>query len=102
MRGRRSGKLRRTALIYGRDGDNYVIVASKGGSDQHPSWYRNIMETPIVDVQVSNERFQARARTASAAEKKRLWPVMVEVWPAYEEYQARTSRDIPLVILERL
>lgn len=102
MRGRHSGKLRRTALIYGRDGDNYVVVASKGGSDQHPSWYLNLVKTPTVDVQVAGERFQARACTASAEEKKRLWPTMIEVWPAYNEYQAQTRRDIPVVILERV
>ena len=100
MRGRKSGKLRRTALIYGRDGKNYLIVASKGGAPAHPFWYLNLVANPEVQVQVNAEKFTARARTATPEEKKRLWPVMVGVYPPYAEYQAKTSRDIPVVILE--
>jgi deazaflavin-dependent oxidoreductase (nitroreductase family) len=100
-RGRKSGKLRRTALIYGRDGDRYVIVASKGGFPSHPLWYLNLSETPEVDVQVEGDKFKATARTASPAEKPGLWDVMVSIWPAYNDYQAKTTRDIPVVVLER-
>jgi deazaflavin-dependent oxidoreductase (nitroreductase family) len=99
-RGRRSGKLRRTALIYGRDGDRYLVVASKGGAKKHPNWYLNLTENPGVQVQVGAEQFSARALTASPDEKPRLWRLMVSIWPEYDRYQARTDRDIPVVILE--
>jgi deazaflavin-dependent oxidoreductase (nitroreductase family) len=99
--GRRSGQLRRNALIFGRDGDDYVIVASKGGSDHHPLWYLNLVEEPAVAVQIRAERFEARARTATPEEKARLWPMMAGIWPPYDEYQANTARDIPVVVLER-
>src|ERR671936_3156750 len=100
-RGRRSGRLRRTALIYGRDGDRYLVVASKGGARTHPLWYLNLTANPEVQVQVGAERFTARARTAGPEEKPRLWRLMAEIWPDYEPYQQRTSREIPVVILER-
>ena len=100
-RGRRSGQLRRTALIYGRDGDRYLVVASVGGSARHPAWYLNLTEHPEVEVQVGAERFAATARTAGPEEKPRLWSLMTAIWPAYEDYQRKTTRDIPVVILER-
>jgi deazaflavin-dependent oxidoreductase (nitroreductase family) len=100
-RGRRSGRLRRTALIYGRDGDRYVVVASNGGARNHPHWYLNLTAQPEVQVQVQAERFAARARTADAQERPRLWRMMAEIWPDYERYQKRTGREIPVVILER-
>src|SRR5919199_5345013 len=100
--GRRSGKQHRTMLIYGRDGDRYVVVASKGGAEQHPQWYRNLQENPDVQVQVGAERFSARARTATPEEKPRLWKMMAEIWPAYDQYQTKTSREIPVVILEHV
>jgi deazaflavin-dependent oxidoreductase (nitroreductase family) len=100
-RGRRTGKLRRTALIYGRDGDRYLVVASVGGSARHPAWYLNLLEHPEVQVQVGAERFPARARTAGPEEKPRLWALMTGIWPAYVGYQNKTRRDIPVVILER-
>ena len=100
-KGRRSGEPRSTPLIYGRDGDNYVVVASKGGADEHPGWYLNLQQDPEVDVQVLGDRFHARARRATEAEKPRLWQAAVERWPAYADYQRRTERDIPLVVLER-
>jgi deazaflavin-dependent oxidoreductase (nitroreductase family) len=99
--GRRSGQSRSTPLIYGRDGENYVVVASKGGADQHPGWYLNLMAQPQVEVQVLGDRFTARARTATAEEKPQLWQAAVERWPAYAEYQRNTDRDIPVVVLER-
>lgn len=101
-RGRRSGKLRRTALIYGRDGDRYLVVASRGGAPTHPAWYLNLAEEPEVRVQVGAERFTARARTATPEEKPELWRTMAEIWPAYDEYQTKTTRDIPVVLLERI
>jgi deazaflavin-dependent oxidoreductase (nitroreductase family) len=100
-KGRRSGELRRNSLIFGQDGDRYIVVASKGGHDHHPLWYRNLVEEPSVRVQVGAETFAARARTASPEERSRLWPLMTSVWPAYDEYQAKTTREIPVVILER-
>jgi deazaflavin-dependent oxidoreductase (nitroreductase family) len=99
--GRRSGKPRRTALIYGREGDRYIVVASKGGAEEHPNWYRNLTAHPEVEVQVLGDRFKARARTATAEERPRLWELMAEIWPAYNDYQKKTSRTIPVVILER-
>jgi deazaflavin-dependent oxidoreductase (nitroreductase family) len=100
-RGRRSGKLRRTALIYGRDGDRYLVVASKGGAPGHPLWYLNLTAQPEVQVQVGADRFSARARPAGPEEKPRLWRLMASIWPDYDRYQKRTSREIPVVILER-
>ena len=99
-RGRKSGKLRRTALIYGRDGDNYLIVASNGGATRHPLWYLNLAAEPRVTLQVGAESFTARARTADAAEKPRLWAIMSEIFPTYDAYRRKTRREIPLVILE--
>jgi len=99
--GRRSGKPRRLALIYGQDGDHYVIVASKGGAEKHPEWYLNLLDHPEVQVQVLADRFRAKARTATPEEHKALWPRMAEIWPNYNDYQKKTDRQIPLVILER-
>ena len=100
--GRRSGQTRTTPLIYGRDGDRYLVVASRGGAPKHPSWYENLAAQPLVQVQVMADRFKARARTATAAEKPALWKTMAAIWPPYDEYQARTPREIPVVILERV
>jgi deazaflavin-dependent oxidoreductase (nitroreductase family) len=99
--GRRSGEERTTPLIYGRSGDDYVVVASKGGSDAPPGWYANLEADPEVDVQVLDDRFHARARTAGPDEKPELWRRMVEQWPDYDNYQRRTDREIPVVVLER-
>ena len=98
--GRRTGKARRTPLIYGRDGDRYLIVASKGGSDEAPEWYRNLVTDPRVRIQVGADRIDGTAHTASPDEKRRLWTVMTGIWPAYDDYQARTARDIPLVVIQ--
>lgn len=100
--GRRSGESRTTPLIYGRDGDRYLVVASRGGAPQHPAWYENLAAHPEVHVQVMADRFTARARAATPAEKPALWKTMAAIWPPYDEYQARTTREIPLVILERV
>jgi deazaflavin-dependent oxidoreductase (nitroreductase family) len=99
--GRKTGKLRRTALIYGQDGDRYVVVGSKGGSPNHPAWYLNLRDNPEVHLQVGLKKLVARARTATAEERQRLWELMASIWPDYESYQKRTSRQIPVVLLER-
>ncbi|GGO86534.1 nitroreductase family deazaflavin-dependent oxidoreductase [Wenjunlia tyrosinilytica] len=99
--GRRSGKPRRTALIYREDGGRYVVVASKGGADAPPAWYLNLAENPEVRVQVGADKFPARARTAAAEEKPALWELMAEKWPDYNNYQAKTDREIPVIVLER-
>ncbi len=101
-RGRRSGKLRRTALIYGRDADRYVVVASNGGAKRHPAWYLNLVDNPEVLVQVAAEKFSARASAATGKVRERLWPLMVAILPQYEAYQTKTEREIPVVIVERV
>ena len=98
--GRRSGEPRTNALIYGRSGDYYLIVASNGGSDRPPGWFSNLEAQPEVDVQVLGDRFRARAREATPEEKPQLWREMVSQWPPYDDYQRKTSRDIPVVVLE--
>lgn len=100
--GRRSGKTYVHPLLYGMDGDNYVIVGSKGGADTHPSWYFNLLATPTVEVQVGPEELQVRATLASGAERERLWALMTSVYPPYVDYQARTTRQIPLFSLAPL
>jgi deazaflavin-dependent oxidoreductase (nitroreductase family) len=100
--GRRSGEPRTTPLIYGRNGDDYMVVASKGGSPEPPAWYLNLSESPEVEVQVKGDRFKARARTAGAEEKPELWRTMAAEWPDYDSYQERTERQIPVVVLERV
>jgi proline iminopeptidase len=100
-KGRSTGEPRTAPLIYGRDGENYVIVASKGGAPEHPGWYRNLSKTPEVELQVGPEVFAARARTAEPAERERLWRTMAEIWPAYDDYAQKTDREIPVVVLER-
>lgn len=101
VKGRKSGKPYRTALIYGRDGDDYIIVASKGGAPEHPEWYRNLSANPEVAVQVGADQFMAHARTATASERPKLWKIMAEIWPDYNNYQQKTDREIPVVVLER-
>lgn len=101
-RGRRTGQWRRTVLIYGVDGEDYLIVASNGGADEHPLWYRNLVEEPDVRLRVgTEERFAARAETLSAEEKARVWPGLVELFAPYADYQGKTDRDIPVVRLRR-
>ena len=98
--GRKSGKPYTTPLIFGRDGERYLVVASFGGAEHHPDWYANLVQNPEVEVQVRAERFKAQARTALAPERARLWQAMTAIWPAYDEYQTLTSREIPVVILD--
>ena len=89
-------------LIFGRHGDDYLVVASKGGADDPPAWYVNLEANPTVTVQDRGDVFKAVARTASDEEKKTLWPIMTTEWPAYDEYQTRTERPIAVVVLERV
>lgn len=100
--GRRSGEPRKNPLIYGRSGDDYLVVASKGGWDKPPSWYLNLEANPEVEVQVKGDRFRARARTATPEEKPEMWKTMTETWPAYDDYQKDTDREIPVIVLERI
>lgn len=100
--GRKSGEPRITPLIYAPHDDAYLIVASKGGSDAPPAWYLNLSENPEVEVQVKGDRFKARARTATAEEKPQMWKTMVAEWQHYDAYQENTSREIPVVVLERI
>ncbi|MFF5990552.1 nitroreductase family deazaflavin-dependent oxidoreductase [Prauserella flavalba] len=101
-KGRKTGKERKFALIYQEHEGDYVIVASKGGADEHPGWYHNLVANPEVTVQVKADKFAAKARTANESEKAALWPKMAAVWPAYDDYQKKTDRDIPVVVLERV
>lgn len=97
--GRRTGQPRTAALIFGRDGDDYLVVASKGGAPRHPAWYRNLTVHPDATVQVRAQHLSVVARTASVEERPRLWTIVSEVWPNYAAYQARTQRVIPIVVL---
>jgi deazaflavin-dependent oxidoreductase (nitroreductase family) len=100
--GRKSGKEYSTPLIFGRDGENYVLVGSQGGTPEHPDWYLNLVANPEVGVQVKADKFRAHARTAEGEEHERLWTAMNEIWPHYDEYQAKTDRAIPVIVLERI
>ena len=99
-RGRTSGKLRRTPLVYGRDGDRFVIIASRGGSNHHPAWFLNLQADPRVHLQVNAEHFDLRARVAEGEERSQTWEMMVGVFGDFNEYQKKTQREIPVVILE--
>ena len=98
--GRKSGEPRTQALIFGRDGEDYLIVASMGGAPRHPQWYLNLTATPAAEIQVRVQRLLVTARTAqSPGERARLWKIMAGIWPNYDAYQARTDREIPVVVL---
>jgi deazaflavin-dependent oxidoreductase (nitroreductase family) len=99
--GRRTGKPTTTPLIYAEADGVFVIVASKGGAPTDPGWYQNLAKNPDVQVQVKGDVFSARARTATGAERERLWELATRQWPDYDEYQTRTARQIPVVVLER-
>ena len=100
--GRKTGKQTTTPLIYDLDGERLVIVASKGGAPDHPGWFENLVKNPEVGVQIKGDHFRARAREAEGEERERLWELMNQMWPHYDEYAARTDRTIPVVVLERL
>jgi deazaflavin-dependent oxidoreductase (nitroreductase family) len=99
--GHASGELRTVPLIFAADGERFVVVASKGGAPTHPHWYRNLAASPAVEVQVRGDRFRATARTVEGAERERCWGLATAVWPRYDDYAKRTSRAIPVVVLER-
>jgi deazaflavin-dependent oxidoreductase (nitroreductase family) len=99
--GRSSGQPRTTPLIHETDGDRWVIVASKGGAPKNPSWFENLLANPEATIQVRADTVPVRATTAAGEERDRLWSLMNEAWPAYEEYQANTTREIPVVVLTR-
>jgi deazaflavin-dependent oxidoreductase (nitroreductase family) len=98
--GRKSGEKFIFPLFYGEAGKGYVIVASKGGAPEHPAWYRNLLANPEVEVQVGTKKLKARARTASGAERARLWEQALKFWPPYADYQKKTDREIPVVVLD--
>ena len=106
-KGAKSGDAITTPLVYSRDGDDYIIVASKGGAPKHPTWFGNIKANPQVEVEVANahgtEKFKARARVVdSRPERDRLYAGMSKIWPSFADYQTRTDRLIPVVVLERI
>ena len=100
--GAKSGQPRLAPVVYSRDGDHYVIVASKGGAPTHPAWYHNLLANPVVTVEVGRETFEARARVTEGAERDRLFAQRVAANPNFAEYQKKTTRVIPVVVLERL
>jgi deazaflavin-dependent oxidoreductase (nitroreductase family) len=100
-KGRKSGKEYTHPLIFREHNGAYLIVASKGGAPEPPEWFLNLQADPTVRVQVKDDKFAARARVATPEEKPEMWKLMAEVWPDYDEYQKKTDRDIPVVVLER-
>src|SRR4051794_5979322 len=99
--GRKSGEERLSPLIYGMAGDNPMIGASKGGAPQHPAWDLNLRDNPTIRVHIRGNKFSARAREATPEERPELWRKMAQIWPDYDNYQRKTDREIPIVILER-
>lgn len=97
--GRKSGKKRTLPLLYGKDDGDFVIIASKGGAPNHPAWYLNLRDNPQVEVQVAADSFRARAETIEGERRQKLWDLMVEIWPDYKNYQQKTDRQIPVVVL---
>jgi deazaflavin-dependent oxidoreductase (nitroreductase family) len=100
-RGRTSGEPRTIAIIFTKYRDSYVIMGSRGGSPTHPQWYQNILADPNVELQVKAEKFAAVARTAASPERELIWKEALKTWPRYDEYQSRTTRQIPVVVIER-
>jgi F420H(2)-dependent quinone reductase len=98
--GRKSGKLRTVPLLYLEDGDNYAVIASRGGDDRHPAWYHNLTSNPEVELEIGADALKLRARVASDEEHARIWQDAVSRYADYEKYQAGTTRAIPVVVLE--
>lgn len=98
--GAKSAKQRTTPLVYVRDSDKVAIIASKGGNPRHPAWFHNLRAHPDTTIQIGSRRLPVRARVAEGSERERLWHRAVEIWPSYEDYQKRTPRQIPVVVLE--
>jgi deazaflavin-dependent oxidoreductase (nitroreductase family) len=101
-RGAKSGETRENPLVYTRDGDNYVIVASKGGGPTHPSWFHNLSKHPEVTVELGGEKFKARANIMDGEEYERLYQHHANINPGFHEYRAKTTRKIPVIVLEKL
>jgi deazaflavin-dependent oxidoreductase (nitroreductase family) len=99
--GRTSGEPRTTPLIHRTDGDRWVVVASKGGAPEHPDWYKNLLADPQATIEVQDDTVPVVATAAEGEERARLWSAMTEVWPAYDDYKAKTDREIPVVVLTR-
>jgi deazaflavin-dependent oxidoreductase (nitroreductase family) len=99
--GRRSGEKRTSPLFYGTAGDAYVIIGSKGGADTQPGWYLNLLANPTAEVQVARKHFTVRARVAAGREREQLWEQMARMAPPYRDYQKKTKREIPVVVLEK-
>jgi deazaflavin-dependent oxidoreductase (nitroreductase family) len=99
-KGAKSGQERTTPLVYTRDGDNYVIIASKGGAPTHPAWYHNLVANPEATAEVGTEKFRVRARVAQGEERQRLYDAQAALMPNFAEYQKKTTRQIPVVVLE--
>jgi deazaflavin-dependent oxidoreductase (nitroreductase family) len=99
-KGRKSGEKFVFPLFYGEAGDSYFVIASKGGAPQHPGWYQNMLADPVVEIQVGTKNLRARARTATGAERTRLWDKALKFWPPYADYQLKTEREIPVVVLD--
>ena len=99
--GRKSGEQRTTPLIHRADGERWVVIASKGGAPDHPAWYKNLEADPEATIEVKDEQIPVRASTADGEERSRLWKLMTEHWPAYDDYQKKTSRQIPVVVFSR-
>ena len=100
--GARSGRTHTTPLVYQQDGDRIVVFGSKGGSPTHPAWYHNLVANPIVTVELPGERFEAKAATVEGPERERIWSAQKEIMPGFAEYEAKTDRQIPVVVLERV
>jgi deazaflavin-dependent oxidoreductase (nitroreductase family) len=99
--GRSSGELRTTPLIHRTDGDRWVVVASKGGAPENPAWYENLRADPHATIEVRGEETLVLASTAAGEERARLWALLAQAWPAYDDYQRKTDREIPVVVLTR-
>jgi deazaflavin-dependent oxidoreductase (nitroreductase family) len=98
--GRQSGKTRLVPLIYGKTGKSFVIIASKGGAPKHPAWYLNLQQNPECKIQVAHDHYRVRARPAKGSEREALWRQLAAIYPPYNDYQAATSRKIPVVVLD--
>jgi len=99
--GRHSGEKRASPLIYGRVGNMFIVIGSKGGADKHPNWYLNLLANPVVGLHVAKDQFVARARVAKGKERQQIWEQMLKVYPPYQDYQQKTKREIPVILLER-
>ena len=101
-KGAKSGRTYTTPLVYSRDGDRIVIIASKAGAPKNPDWYHNLVANPVITVEVGTEKFQAKARVTSGAERERLYNAQAAQMPVFNEYRQKTKRDIPVFVLERI